>query len=579
MRLLKLSANKPTFHPLTFKEEGISIILGRKENSLPKNEKKTFNGLGKSLIIQIIHFCLGSNTIDAFEKRLPDWEFKLEFDVDGEKFIALRNTSKQSELILNDKEYNLEKFKTLLGEKVFKLKKPYINYLKFRPLISRFIRPRKESYMSYDDFVKKEEDYAQLVNNSYLLGLDVSKVSNKIKLKDKYDNIEDLKKSLEGDPIFKSYFIEDNDVDIDIVDLEESILHLSTELKNYRVAKDYDEIRREADDVSREVRGLKNNALILKNALKNIEKSLVVQPDISKEVILKLYNDAKVNFSEAVIKKLEDVQSFHTKLMSNRIERLMEERQKLEAQYNEIESKRFRLGQKEDELLNYLSSHGALDEYTVLSNKLSDLRSKFQKLISYKEILQRYKNKLEEIKIEASKENIDTNNYLNDSRALIDSNISLFRQFSKEFYEDKPGGIEITNNENLNKLRFNINAKIQDDASDGIGEVKIFCFDWTLLKARHNHTVRFIFHDSRLLSNMDPRQRATLFKLAYKNTVNQGLQYIVSANQDMLESMKEYFTEIEYKQIVEDNIVLELTDASNQTRLLGMQVDMDYESD
>ncbi|WP_445322044.1 DUF2326 domain-containing protein [Paenibacillus sp. FSL M7-0420] len=92
--------------------------------------------------------------------------------------------------------------------------------------------------------------------------------------------------------------------------------------------------------------------------------------------------------------------------------------------------------------------------------------------------------------------------------------------------DNKPGGIRITNNEGENTLRYNITAKIQDDSSDGVNEVKIFCFDMTLLLLQLNHNVKFIFHDSRLFSNMDSRQRYTLFKLAYRKSQEHDLQYI-----------------------------------------------------
>ena len=78
---------------------------------------------------------------------------------------------------------------------------------------------------------------------------------------------------------------------------------------------------------------------------------------------------------------------------------------------------------------------------------------------------------------------------------------------------------------------------------------------------------------------MDPRQRDILFKQAHKHAVGAGLQYIISANEDMLRSIKEYFEPNEYQEVIEKNKILELTDKSDETRLLGIQVDMDYEGE
>ena len=76
---------------------------------------------------------------------------------------------------------------------------------------------------------------------------------------------------------------------------------------------------------------------------------------------------------------------------------------------------------------------------------------------------------------------------------------------------------------------------------------------------------------------MDPRQVSTLFKYAYSKSHECNLQYIISANEDSLEAIRQYFTEDEYKNFIENSKILELTDKSDESKLLGIQVDMDYE--
>ena len=59
---------------------------------------------------------------------------------------------------------------------------------------------------------------------------------------------------------------------------------------------------------------------------------------------------------------------------------------------------------------------------------------------------------------------------------------------------DLVSGITVYNNEGENQLRFNIEAKIEADASDGINNVKIFCYDLTLLFKGFGHSIHFSFH-------------------------------------------------------------------------------------
>ena len=47
-----------------------------------------------------------------------------------------------------------------------------------------------------------------------------------------------------------------------------------------------------------------------------------------------------------------------------------------------------------------------------------------------------------------------------------------FLEMAKMFYPKKKSGLLIENNIGENQLRFNIEAKIEDDSSDGVNEVK-----------------------------------------------------------------------------------------------------------
>ncbi|MBO2680108.1 DUF2326 domain-containing protein [Shewanella algae] len=85
--------------------------------------------------------------------------------------------------------------------------------------------------------------------------------------------------------------------------------------------------------------------------------------------------------------------------------------------------------------------------------------------------------------------------------------------------------------------------KIQNDASDGINEVKIFCYDLNNLINSRVHHFQSIFHDSRMFSDIDPRQRAILLQLAHKLTKEYGKKYIATINEDQLTSLKDVLAE------------------------------------
>lgn len=577
MKLIELRANKDSFRTVTFNPTGISLITAVRKTD---DEKKTYNSVGKSLLITLVHFCLGSNPNEELEKKLNDWEFSLDFEIDGETCTATRNTADQKNISLNDDTMSLNKFRKELEDKVFQIPEE-TKFLKFRSLISRFIRPRKSSYVSYNDFVKKEQPIAQLINNAFLLGIEPSRIIKKYDMKKQFDKIDEMRTQFNKDTVIKSFFHQENesDIDIKIVEYETKIKRLSENIESFRIAEDYDDIRIEADEISAQLRTIKNHASSLRNAVTNINKSLEIQADISPSDIKKFYDKAKVQLSEMVIKRLDELKVFNEKLLGNRTEKLMQDKTRFEKRLGEIQKEIQRLGLLENEKLQYLNTHGALDEYTQLNRQLSDVEKQLDKLVQYKKLVEEYKTQLEGIKKAFSNENIDTNKYLKETEEIIKENIILFKLFAERFYDRKTTGISVVSNDKINQTRYEIKAKIPDDAGDAVNEVKIFCFDWTLLEAQHGHNVKFLFHDSRITDGMDTRQVGTIFKVAHEISNKKGYQYIISANQNLLDSLKEEFSEEEYDEMIIKNTILELSDKSDESRLLGIQVDLNYEKD
>ena len=575
MKLLKLSANRDSFHTISFNKKGISLIVAKKRT---ENERNTYNSVGKSLSIALVHFCLASNKIPAFEEQLADWEFYLDFEINEKKYTSKRTTNNQNVIFLNDVEMSLVDFRTNLANLIFDLTTP-INNLTFRSLISRFIRPKRSSYDLYSDFIKEEEEYSRLLNNSYLLGLDINRVIKKYTLKEEFDLVKDLGNKIQKDTVMRSFFLRDGaseNVEIKIVELERKISGLQANIDGFIIAPDYNEIKKDADKISNNLRGLRNQAAKIRIAIENLEKSLKVKPDITHKQLKYFYAEANFQLSDMVIKKIEEVEAFNAKILDNRTVSLLKEKQNFENLLSEIEGKITHWGHLENEKLQYLNSHGALDDYTQLTNLLAENKMNLLKLQQYKQLVKEYKTRQEEVKKEFANENISTVKYLSDIEPLVKKNILIFQSLSEQFYEGKSSGITIENNDGQNKLRFDIKAKIEDDTGDGVNEVRTFCFDWTLLKGQYNHNVKFIFHDSRLISENDPRQIATMLRIAHRECQENGFQYVLSINQSTLDLLQKELSEEEYKTLIVETEVLELNDISDEYKLLGIQIDLNY---
>ncbi|MCB2262050.1 MAG: penicillin-insensitive murein endopeptidase [Candidatus Thiosymbion ectosymbiont of Robbea hypermnestra] len=58
MRPIELTADQPSFRTIRFEPAGISLIVGGRSRKDETGSDKTYNGVGKSLVIALIHFCL-----------------------------------------------------------------------------------------------------------------------------------------------------------------------------------------------------------------------------------------------------------------------------------------------------------------------------------------------------------------------------------------------------------------------------------------------------------------------------------------------------------------------------------------
>nr|WP_295898880.1 DUF2326 domain-containing protein [uncultured Bdellovibrio sp.] len=575
MRLISLTSNKESFHPVEFNPSGLTLIVGVQSNPQEKQRTKTYNGVGKSLIIRLIHFCLGSNKIKEFGAKLEGWTFTLRFSVRDQEYTVTRSCDEQGYVILNGVQKSIAEYLEFMLEQNFVSVPP--SHVSFRTLINRFIRPNKGAYEKADEFVPKENDFTKLLNNCYLLGLDTNLVLEKFHRRVEKQEYQEKKGSFEKDEILVDLYKGAKDPDIELAEIDDEAKELEKGLKAFEIADDYHEVKVKADDAAREIRELENSIFLFKNSIANIDSSLKIRPDISKDQVVKAYNEVRDIFNDKVLREIDDVLAFHTELIDKRKKRLTEEKEKLVKKMSDFELKRKDLSKQVDDSLKYLNAHRAIDEYLSLSKKLADLTVKSHRIRDFKNLTSQYSIKIESLNIDINKANVDTEKYINAIEDHLKKLNDTFRGFAKEFYSERQGGISIKNNDGDNQQRFSIQVKLQDDASDGINEVKIFCFDMCLLSLQINHDIRFLFHDSRLYSDMDHRQMSTLFKFTSELSVKDDFQYISSLNQDQLNAIKGELSPEDYKSVIENNIRLELTDASSESKLLGIQVDLSYD--
>jgi uncharacterized protein YydD (DUF2326 family) len=80
-----ISANQSSFHSVTF-TTGLNVVLAERTDT--STQKDTRNGVGKSTLIDIIDFCLGSNQPKGkglMIEPLENWAFTIDITLAGNR--------------------------------------------------------------------------------------------------------------------------------------------------------------------------------------------------------------------------------------------------------------------------------------------------------------------------------------------------------------------------------------------------------------------------------------------------------------------------------------------------------------
>ncbi|RYZ84785.1 MAG: DUF2326 domain-containing protein, partial [Proteobacteria bacterium] len=90
-----IKCNKSSFKEVTF-ENGLNVILA--DRTKESTEKDSRNGLGKSTLIEIIHFCLGASISKGVlsSPKVAGWIFSMEFVLRGKIVTVSRDTASPS---------------------------------------------------------------------------------------------------------------------------------------------------------------------------------------------------------------------------------------------------------------------------------------------------------------------------------------------------------------------------------------------------------------------------------------------------------------------------------------------------
>lgn len=581
--IYSVSSNKEKFRTTAFKP-GFNVVLA--ERTEDSSTRDSTNGLGKSTLIEIIHFLLGSKKFDKLPVRhLKDWVFNMTLDVGPAKVTVYRAISYPNNIriksdnvdFLNkhgkrtldgDLSLSRDKWSKLLGHYQFGLD---INRERnftpsYRSLISYFVRRNSSrgGFLSPFRQSRQQSDYDMQISNSFLLDLSWEYPSKLHVLNESKKALSQIKKEAESG-ILSTIFGTLGELESAKVQLESQAKEQQESLEAFKPLPQYHEIENRANELTRSIHELRNSKKEKLLLINLYEKNLTEERDIDPELVTEMYEEAKVKLPELVKKKLYEVQNFQRTLISNRRDFLSSELSRLRLEIDGIEEESKNLELERSELLSVMKTHKALDEYSEL------VKMKERTTATLEEVKRRITDMR---RFEGGKRQLELDLQMLINNASIDLEsrerqrelaISYFNQNSKYLYE-KSGTLSIQ----FEKSGLDLKVDIPKDGSTGIDNMKIFCYDlmFSQLWSRKPHTPGFLIHDSVLYDGVDPRQKAKALELAHDESTRSNFQYIVTLNKDAVP-----YSDFRPNFAFDDDIVIRLKDVSPESSLLGFIID------
>ncbi|NEH96809.1 DUF2326 domain-containing protein [Rhizobium johnstonii] len=548
------------------------------------NETESTNGLGKTTLLRIVHFCLGGSIVRdrvlshpaligvSFGMKLSHKGQEVRIDrkigeggvlvsvafVDGLNVEVLETVGEQIRISADDwtkvlsQKFTPETYVLAAGK--------YIP--SFRDVFLYQARVGKDAYTDPQQAFRGQPGPIRRLVLSYLLSLNWNKQRDLHDEQQKREQISIAIKALEeaGDSTDEKSI---GDLEAERVVLEKQIAQKRDEVAGFNVRQDYDKLENRLNEVDRTIHDLLNENHSDNRLLEYYGRSAKEAPTSSADVPVQILSDAGAVFKEEALRSLAEVAAFHEQVYRNRHEFLATEIRRLRTQTSQRSRAIDKFSAEKTDLLRTLKSSGALDTLIALQRGLTELEAKHDSLKARIEERKRFDVRKDALSASMIEGRALLKRDLEDRRPIVDEVVGLFAEYTRFLY-GVPGKLSI----DVKQAGYAFGISIDREGSDGVDQMVVFCFDLAIatIRARRRSPFNILLHDSTMFADVDPRQYGLALQLAAATAANEGFQYICCLNAGALP--KDHLGEFD----IDAAVRLRLTDDGDHGRLLGMRL-------
>jgi len=576
MKLVSLNANKDHFREVQFRD-GLNVVLAERTEASKDTDSR--NGVGKTTLFQIIDFCLGGRVRkgDSLEKlQGSDWEFTLRLSFEHGRQLTVTRALDDSgtirllgdvvELRVGDTSpasIGPKAWTGWLGGRCFQLRTDAIRGEydpTFRRLFGHFLRFRAEAYVSPFETFGKQPPHQVQADNAILLGLDWRLAAEWQRWKDRGKALGVLGKN-DLDELGERL----GELESQRVRSEAQRRRLAEQIENFEVLPEYREVERRTNDVTGQMQVLANAITVNTRLLNLYRGQLATEHADDSEAVLSTFEEAGVVFGEALTRSVEEIFAFHAEVAKNRREYLATEVARVEREQTEKREELEWLETQRRNDLQLLATHGALDDFAQLQQRLGSAAAATEALTrQIKELREIRKGKAA---LKVAQVDLQQRTAL-DVEQRLPTIASILEDFSETFEQAYGEAADLV--VDVGEAGYQFRVSLPRQGSHGVGKVGVFAYDLAITNswARQNQGVGFLGHDSVVFDGVDERQKSAVISRAIQSADDNGFQYILTINSDDLPAAELAAHSVDISKFT----VRTLTDADPTGGLLGIRV-------
>jgi uncharacterized protein YydD (DUF2326 family) len=545
IKLNRLYSENNIFDEIIF-HDGINLILGEKYDDNTVSGRKT-NGVGKSMSIEFLNFCLLNDYTYSRLKKIPedvvamDENIILDMEIGSNKITISRNRSEEStpKIFKDGKVVSFDKIseaKSYLSELIF-LKLGGERVPSFRNLLSILIRDEKSEFkdiLKCYDLTKRIPDDLTVHLFFLFISLEAYKTTQKT-IKEINDLTKVIRKNKNDLTENKTKKIPD--VKAELNSLDDELKKMELAIDNFKTNEAFNSFEKDLITLEGSLNKLRKQQKVMRYEYKKI-KSLPKPEVIDDSEIELVYNQFKENLGGVIVKSLTEVNEFKNKVENFQRVLINEKGLELEEKLEIIAKKIRTLDEEYSEKMKIIDQKGVLKNLKISLKIYEEKKSNFS---STKFLFDEYgKNEKQKktLGVKKSQNIIVIDGLIEENKKIIDS----FQETLLTIHEAVMGNKECsftlkTVDKATVKTPLEMNMRIYDDGSHSVNRTKVFIYDMALLfnnitRKRHPS---FLVHDNIFDVDQDTMVQSLNY-LAHQEENYQDFQYILTLNRDKIEN-------------------------------------------